>query len=80
MTQKKTGTFEMRSGSHVQFAALRNRDFELQTRHHFSNGQQRAFAIKMFYKNNDSLDFFFSKVPVFLCHPVYSLSHFYGVH
>ena len=31
------------------------------------NGQQRAFAIKMFYKNNDS-----SKVPVFLCHLVYS--------
>jgi len=28
---KKTGTFEMRSGSHVQLAALRNRDLELQT-------------------------------------------------
>jgi len=28
------------------------------------NGQQRAFAIKMFYKNNDSLEGF-SKVPVF---------------
>jgi hypothetical protein len=25
---KKTGTFEMRSGSHVQLAALRNRDLE----------------------------------------------------
>jgi hypothetical protein len=31
LTQKKTGTFEMRSGSHVQLAALRNRDLELQT-------------------------------------------------
>jgi len=31
------------------------------------NGQQRAFAIKMFYKNNDSLEGF-SKVPFFLCH------------
>jgi len=28
---KKKGTFEMRSGSHVQLAALRNRDLELQT-------------------------------------------------
>jgi len=28
---QKTGTFEMRSGSHVQLAALRNRDLELQT-------------------------------------------------
>jgi hypothetical protein len=30
MTQK-TGTFEMRSGSNVQLAALRNTDLELQT-------------------------------------------------
>jgi len=36
MTQK-TGTFEMRSGSHVQLAALRNRDLELQTTSPFSN-------------------------------------------
>jgi len=28
---KKKGTFEMRSGSHVNLAALRNRDLELQT-------------------------------------------------
>jgi hypothetical protein len=35
MTQK-TGTFEMRSGSHVQLAALRNRDLELQTTWPFS--------------------------------------------
>jgi len=33
---QKTGTFEMRSGSHVQLVALRNRDLELQPRH-FSN-------------------------------------------
>jgi hypothetical protein len=34
---KKAGTFEMRSGSHVQLAALRNRDLELQTTSPFSN-------------------------------------------
>ena len=34
---QKTGTFEMRSGSHVQLAALRNRDLELQTTSPFSN-------------------------------------------
>jgi len=32
--------------------------------------QQRAFAIKMFYKNNDSLEGF-SKVPVFFCVTLY---------
>jgi len=36
------------------------------------DGQQRAFAIKIFYKNNDSLEGF-SKVPFFLCHPVSGL-------
>jgi hypothetical protein len=36
VTQKR-GTFEMRSGSHVQLAALRNRDLELQTTSPFSN-------------------------------------------
>jgi len=34
---QKTGTFEMRSGSHVQLAALRNRDLEPQTTSPFSN-------------------------------------------
>ena len=34
---KKTGTLEIRSGSHVQLAALRNRDLELQTASPFSN-------------------------------------------
>ena len=34
---KKTGTSEMHGGSHVQLAALRNRDFELVTTSPFSN-------------------------------------------
>jgi hypothetical protein len=34
---KKTGTFEMRRGSHVQLAALRNRDLKLNTTSTFSN-------------------------------------------
>jgi hypothetical protein len=34
---QKTGTFEMRSGSNVQLAALRTRDLELQTTSPFSN-------------------------------------------
>jgi hypothetical protein len=34
---QKTGTFEMRSGSNVQLAALRNRNLELQTTSPFSN-------------------------------------------
>jgi len=38
------------------------------------NGQQRAFAIKMFYKNNDSLEGF-SKVPVFFVSPVLAFGH-----
>jgi hypothetical protein len=33
----KKGTFEMHSGSHVQLAALRNRDLELQTTSPFSD-------------------------------------------
>jgi len=33
------------------------------------NDQQRAMAIKMFYKNSGSLEGF-SKVPVFFYHPV----------
>ena len=36
VTQKK-GTFEMRSGRHVQLAALRNRDLDLQTTSPFIN-------------------------------------------
>jgi hypothetical protein len=64
---KKTGTFEIRSDSNVQLAALRNRDLELQTTRHLVimdqwNGQQRA--VKCF----TCLDF--SKVSVFLGHPV----------
>jgi hypothetical protein len=51
----------MRSGSHVQLAALWNGDLELQTTSplvimdHW-NGQQHAFTIIMFYKTNDSLE------------------------
>jgi hypothetical protein len=68
---QKTGNFEMRSDSHVQLAALRNMDLSYrQPRHSVimdqRNGKQRAFAIKMFYKNNDT-----SKVPDFLCNSVY---------
>ena len=36
------------------------------------NGQQRAFAIKMFYINNDSLEGV-QEFPFFLCHPVHML-------
>jgi hypothetical protein len=42
---QKTGTFEMRSGSHAQLAAPRHLVIMDQW-----NGQQHAFAIKMFYK------------------------------
>ena len=58
---QKTGPFEMRSGSHVQLAALRNMDLELQTTSPFSNHgsverSTACFTINMFYKNNDSLE------------------------
>ena len=51
----------MRSGSHLQLAALRNRDLELQTTLLSSNPgtverQQSDFARKIFYKNNDNLE------------------------
>jgi len=51
----------MRSGSHVQLAALRNMDLELQTTSPFSNHgsverSTACFTINMFYKNNDSLE------------------------
>jgi hypothetical protein len=46
---KKTETFEMRSGSHVQLAALRNRQPRLLVIMDQWNGQQRAVTIKMFY-------------------------------
>ena len=60
MTQK-TGTFEMRSGSNVQLAALRIRDLKLQTTTPFSNHgsverRTACFRHKTFYNNNDSLE------------------------
>jgi hypothetical protein len=79
---QKTVTFEMPSGNHVQLAALRNRDLELQPRHLVImdqwNGQQRAFTIKMFYMLG-FLQFLlgFSRVSVFfLCHLVQDVSNF----
>jgi hypothetical protein len=69
----------MRSGSHVQLAALRNRDLELQTTSPFSNhgSVERQVVMVQFL----SIIFFgflqfllgFSKVPVFLCRPVYGI-------
>jgi hypothetical protein len=48
----------VRSGSHVHLAALRKGDCK-QSRHSVImeewNGREHAFAIKMFYKTDDSL-------------------------
>jgi hypothetical protein len=59
----------MRSGSHVQLAALRNRDLELQTTSPFSNhgSVERSTA----YCRHTFLQFLlgFSKVPVFFLSP-----------
>ena len=51
----------MRSGSHVQLAALRNRDLELQTTSPFSNQgsverSTACFRHKNVLQNNDSLE------------------------
>jgi hypothetical protein len=67
----------MPGGSHVQLAALQNRDLELQTTSPFSNhgSVERQVVMVQFL----SVFFFFgilqfllgfSKVPIFLCHPV----------
>jgi hypothetical protein len=62
----------MRSGSHVQLAALRNRDLELQTTSPFSNhgswnSQQHAVTIKMFYMFGFlQICWVFQKFPFFL--------------
>ena len=71
---KKTGTFEMRSGSHVQLAALRNRDLELQTTSPFSNHWSVERSTACFRHKNVLVLLGFSKVPVFLCHPVYIIT------
>jgi len=51
----------MRSGSHVQLAALRNRDLQLQTTSPFSNHgsverSTACFRHKNVLQNNDSLE------------------------
>jgi hypothetical protein len=74
----KTGTFEMRSGSHVQLAALRNRDLELQTTSPFSNhGSVERWTACCRHKNVlhawiSSIFVGFSKVPVFFIHLIYN--------
>ena len=70
VTQKK-GTFEMRSGSHVQLAALRNRDLELQTTSPFSNHGSVERSTACFRHKNvlqkKMILLGFSKVPGFFC-------------
>ena len=66
------GTFEMRSGSHVQLAALRNRDLELQTTLPFSNHIMVQFLSVTFFVGFLQFLLGFSKVPVFLCLPVFN--------
>jgi len=49
--KKKTGTSKMRSGSHVQLAALRNRDLELQPRHFSNHGSVERSTACFRHKN-----------------------------
>jgi hypothetical protein len=68
---KKRGTFEMRSGSHVQLAALRNRDLELQPIWPFSNyGSVEWSAACCSHKNvlqkDDSLEGAFFCVTLYM--------------
>ena len=62
---KKTGTFEMRSGSHVQLAALRNRDLELQTTSQFSNHGSVEGSTACFRHKNVLVLMGFQKFPFF---------------
>ena len=63
---KKTGTFEMRSGSHVQLAALRNRALELQTTSPFSNhGSVERSTACFRHKNVLQFCWVFQKFPFF---------------
>ena len=62
---KKTGTFEMRSGSHVQLAALRNRDLELQTTSPFSNHGSVEQLAACFRHKNVSVLLGFQNFPFF---------------
>jgi len=73
---KKTGTFEMPSGSHVQLAALRNRDLELQTTSPFSNHESVERSIACFRHKNVLVLLGFQKFPFFfvsLCMITYEL-------
>ena len=63
---KKTGTFEMRSGSHVQLAALRNRDLELQTTSPFSNHGSVERSTACFRHKNVLVLLGFQKFPFFV--------------
>ena len=63
---KKTGTFEMRSGSHVQLAALRNRDVELQTTSPFSNHRSVERSAACFRHKNVLVLLGFQKFPFFV--------------
>jgi len=61
----------MRSGSHVQLAALRNRDLELQTTSPFSNhgSVERSTAC---FRHKNVLQFcWVTKFPVFFCVTLY---------
>jgi len=62
---KKKGTFEMRSGRHVQLAALRNRDFELQTTSPFSNQWSVERSTACFRHKNVLVLLGFQKFPFF---------------
>ena len=66
----KNGYFEMRSDSHVQLAALRNRDVELQTTSPFNNHVMVQFLSIIFFVGFLQFLLGFSKVPFFLCLPV----------
>ena len=68
---KKTGTFEMRSGSHVQLAALRNRDLELQTTSPFSNHGSVERSTACFRHKNVLVLLGFQKFP-FFCVTLYN--------
>ena len=72
---KKTGTSEMLSGSHVQLAALRNRDLELQT----TSLKRQVVMVQFLSINFFLLDFFnfcwgFQKFPFFVSPCITSLA------
>ena len=61
----------MRSDSHVQLAALRNRDLELQTTSPFSKHGSVERSTACFRHTNVLVLLGFQKFPFFFCHPVY---------